>query len=531
MRYFLLLIGIHCIFPVFSQRLYPEVMEKRECLLAPVYERAYYSFVSTPSFLPSYQCLPYDFISNASVRYAIQNLYVENTSDDEAEQAAVRSLLRYAKNEYLQNSIEYLKGYARRYIPKQEKALSDLQKYATEDSLYTDLQVLLQYIQQDSNFMWLRHAAKDSVQVELLSTTNTPITFWMNNGRMSFYRFWAGNKQCDTIGTWVQVMPRGNQLKIYVDEDVRQIPLLDNIQAQEKAPITNQPGNTYYTLDPGRVVALRRRYWTYYAEMEVAMSQGALVNWANGGENSLSLLSNVRYYLNYNRNKTSWESWLHYRFGFMKNGKEDMKKNEDRLEINSKVGQKAFKYWYYTAQFNLTTQLFSSYEYPEDQDRQLVANFMSPGDFTLSLGMDYKPKDNFSLMLSPIAGKWTLVRDSVRVSTDRYGITEAGKRFKREAGAQLYLNSKISGLAKIMDVTNELKLFMSYEKEGRYINKGQENEMRKHLPMTLNWKMTLYFKINYFLTASIYTETIYDESFSRKLQFKENLNLGVKFRF
>ena len=119
----------------------------------------------------------------------------------------------------------------------------------------------------------------------------------------------------------------------------------------------------------------------------------------------------------------------------------------------------------------------------------------------------------------------------MRVSTDRYGITEAGKRFKREAGAQLYLNSKISGLAKIMDITNELKLFMSYEKKDRYINKGQENEMRKHLPMTLNWKMTLYFKINYFLTASIYTETIYDESFSRKLQFKENLNLGVKFRF
>ena len=43
--------------------------------------------------------------------------------------------------------------------------------------------------------------------------------------------------------------------------------------------------------------------------------------------------------------------------------------------------------------------------------------------------------------------------------------------------------------------------------------------------------MTLSFKINYFMSASIYTETIYDENYSRKLQFRENLNLGVKFRF
>ncbi len=43
--------------------------------------------------------------------------------------------------------------------------------------------------------------------------------------------------------------------------------------------------------------------------------------------------------------------------------------------------------------------------------------------------------------------------------------------------------------------------------------------------------MTLNFKINYFMSASIYTETIYDENYSRKFQFKENLNLGIKFRF
>ncbi len=54
---------------------------------------------------------------------------------------------------------------------------------------------------------------------------------------------------------------------------------------------------------------------------------------------------------------------------------------------------------------------------------------------------------------------------------------------------------------------------------------------RKRIPVTANWKMSINFKINYFMSASVYTETNYDENYSRKLQFKENLNLGVRFRF
>jgi len=166
------------------------------------------------------------------------------------------------------------------------------------------------------------------------------------------------------------------------------------------------------------------------------MSQGKLANWTSGGENSLSLLSNIRYFWNYNRNNTSWENWVHYRFGFMKNGDEDIRKNEDRFELNSKLGQRAFKHWYYTAQFNVITQLFNSYEYPQDQDKKLVANFMSPGDFTLSLGLDFKPNDRFSLFISPIAGKWNFVRDTAKIDVGRYGV-EQGKRARREAGARI----------------------------------------------------------------------------------------------
>ena len=275
---------------------------------------------------------------------------------------------------------------------------------------------------------------------------------------------------------------------------------------------------------------LHRRYWTYYSEVELAMSQGKLANWTSGGENSLSLLSYIRYFWNYNRNNTSWENWVHYRFGFMKNGDEDIRKNEDRFELNSKLGQRAFKHWYYTAQFNVITQLFNSYEYPQDQDKKLVANFMSPGDFTLSLGLDFKPNDRFSLFISPIAGKWNFVRDTAKIDVGRYGV-EQGKRARREAGARIDLRSTQNNIFKIMNIRNELTWFMSYEKKDHYLNFESDNEEKKKIPFTVNWKLNIDFNINYFMRASIYTETIYNENNSKKLQFKENLNLGVNFRF
>lgn len=517
-----------------------------QSLILPV-QNPYVKLQSFPKFL-NFTKLPYALIPNLAMRYAIQNLQQEYYDEPELNHA-VAILLRYLNNENIQYTTNYLKKYTRRNIPDQEDALYQIQQYITLDSteyienmksllsgdyeeyINTDLQILMKYIKSDSNYLWLKKADRDSVFIELTSTNNSPIQFWINNGKMQYYRFWAGNNACDTIGSWVQVMPKGNKIKIYLDEDVYQTSMIEQKYQKENDPILNIPSDKYFVAMNCNVPDIKHRYWTYYSEVELTMSQGALKNWSNGGENSLSLISNLHYYWNYNRNKTSWENWMHYRFGFMKNGEEEMRKNEDRFELNSKVGQKAFMHWYYTAQFNMVTQLFNSYDYIKDEPRKLVANFMSPGDFTLSLGLDYKPNDNFSLVISPIAGKWTFVRDTLKIAPKRYGITEIGKRFKREAGAQVNLISKLNNLFKILNINNELKIFLSYEKKDKYITEKESGETKKRLPLTINWKMTIDFNINYFMSTSIYTETRYDESYSKKLQFKENLNLGVKFRF
>lgn len=546
MKYlFILWVLVSTVETVSAQLLYPEVMEARSALTGPVINQR----AGLPFPVNLYRRRLDDrIIENPGVRYAVQNLRKESYQDAQVNHA-IQTLLRYAGNERLKYVMEYLQKYAQENMAVNEQAIKAIQQQITSDSigyydnnepvpadepeeyLNTDLQTFLNFVRSDSNYTWLRKASRDSVPLEIMSIADNSVRFWMNNGKTNFYRFWAANKTGDTIGTWIQVLPWGNQLKVYVDDDVYQAPGIEKKMVVIKEVIRNIPGKEYFIIEKPVVGELYRRYWTYYSEVEISMSQGKLANWASGGENSLSLLNNLRYYWNYNRNKTSWENWMHYRSGFMKNGSEEIRKNEDRFELNSKVGQQAFRHWYYTAQFNTLTQLFNSYDYPKDKPRKLVANFMSPGYFTLSLGLDYKPNSNFSLVISPIAGKWNFVRDTAKIDAKRYGVAEEGKRFKREAGAQINLISKLNNFLSIMDMSNELKVFMSYESKDKYINKGKENEEKKRIPLTANWKMTLRFKINYFMSASIYTETIYDENYSRKLQFKENLNLGVKFRF
>ena len=190
-----------------------------------------------------------------------------------------------------------------------------------------------------------------------------------------------------------------------------------------------------------------------------------------------------------------------------------MSKNEDKLEIQSKVGVKAFRHWNYATQFDLNTVLFNSYN---ASDREtVIANFLSPCNFTLSLGLDFKPKDNISLYLSPIAGQWVYVRDTNKVDVTRYGI-EAGKRYKSDAGAKIELKNKHS-LFNFLDIDNHLMLFSSYYEQPE--------------KLTVDWRLTLKFKINYFMQTSIYANAVYNQNDSKKIQFKETLNLGVHFRF
>ncbi len=106
------------------------------------------------------------------------------------------------------------------------------------------------------------------------------------------------------------------------------------------------------------------------------------------------------------------------------------------------------------------------------------------------------------------------MRDTTGIDPARYGVEH--KRHKLDAGAKVELRNTFS-IKKIINVRNELLLFSSYGNAQQKFN--------------ANWNVQVNFKINYFMQTSIYTYTVFDKNYSKKLQFKENLNIGVNFRF
>jgi hypothetical protein len=97
--------------------------------------------------------------------------------------------------------------------------------------------------------------------------------------------------------------------------------------------------------------------WKTGGLFNAAFNQVNLTNWAAGGENSIALNAFSNLYANYKKGKFNWDSNVDLAYGITRQGEEDVRKNDDRLEINTKVGyQSAAEKISYTALFNFRSQ-------------------------------------------------------------------------------------------------------------------------------------------------------------------------------
>lgn len=498
-----------------------------------------------PLSLKSNKKLDVFAVDNPGIYYLINGILANSENDIELYNA-IKQLKRYAQNKNMQNMISYVRRFAKS-TKDNEDALSIVKNRIHVDSLFyksifsdidttetksyaenyiwNDMKILLNYFDNNESYQILKKIDTDSVPIILKSSMEDSIKFFMHNGKNQFHRFWARNIRGDSIPTWIETYENKNQIKIIMED----IPNpLQRYTVNSK--IKHNINKDYYNLKHINKGNISRNFWTYYTTLDFSMSQGSYTNWSGGGDNSISLLSNFHYYLNYKKNNLSLENFIYYKLGFMKSGEEDIHINSDRFELNSKLGIKAFKKWNYAAQINILTQIFNLYNFSTSTPKVLKSNFLSPGYFTVSLGFDYKPSSKLSLLISPIAGKLVYVRDSSKINPKSYGI-EAGKKYKLESGGRIEIRNKWSNLFdKILNIDNEASIFYSYESKNHYLNYDTENEERKNCPFVINWKTTFSFKINYFMSSKIYTELKYDENTSKKIQFKENFTIGFSFR-
>lgn len=280
--------------------------------------------------------------------------------------------------------------------------------------------------------------------------------------------------------------------------------------------------------------------WKTGGVFSLNFSQVSLTNWSAGGDNSISLNGITNVFANYKMGNSTWDNTLDLAYGIMKQGKEGVRKTNDRLDFMSKYGQRAYKSWYYAALVNVRTQMAPGYNYPDDST--VISNFMAPGYVLGALGMDYKPNDNFNVFVSPITMRMTIVNDTKLADAGAFGVEKAvyddmgkllshGKKTRAEYGGYLRSLWKVDIMENVKMVS-KLDLFSNY---------GDHPER-----IDVNWEVLVALKVNEYISATISTHLVYDhdidiavddngdgivDAVGPRTQFKEVLGVGLTYKF
>jgi hypothetical protein len=240
-------------------------------------------------------------------------------------------------------------------------------------------------------------------------------------------------------------------------------------------------------------------------------AQAAYNNWSQGGVNTLSVTASTVYNMKYRKDRFAYAMATNLKYGQARIEGDGTRKTDDRIALNNK-----FSYlfsddsWSAFGNINFSTQFYKGFNYnvPEDEDPRLISKFMAPAYFTQIAGVAYTPAEYFSAEAG-LATKQTIVVDTAL--SERYGL-DPGEKFRFEPGYALALNFE-------KNVFSNVRLISSLE---TFTN------LQNHIDNTdLYFSNELIGKINDFMNMSLQFVMVYDSDFSREVQIKQVLSVGV----
>jgi hypothetical protein len=237
--------------------------------------------------------------------------------------------------------------------------------------------------------------------------------------------------------------------------------------------------------------------WKKGGFFNLNVNQGSLSNWSAGGDKfSFSLNAFLNLYAFYKKDKSSWDNNLDLAYGVVNTTSLGNRKSSDRIDFLSKYGYALSKKLNAAVLFNLRSQFAKGYSYSKDPAGVEVATLTSktfmPAYILLSPGLDYKPKDNFSLFFSPVTARWVIVPDDILAP--KYGVP-AGKSSRQEFGAFASINY-MQKMNSNMTFKTKLDLFSNYKSHPENID--------------IFWSNVLTAKISRYINFSLNLDIIYD---------------------
>lgn len=269
-------------------------------------------------------------------------------------------------------------------------------------------------------------------------------------------------------------------------------------------------------------------HWTIDGLSTFNFSQVTLKNWNGGGQSALSGTSLFNGKLTYSAHKLLFENIANLAFGLQRLETKKVVKTEDKIELLSSFGREAFGKWYYTTAVGFRSQFAKGYNYPNDST--VISKFLAPGYVSIAVGLENKVKDYFTIFVSPVSAKITIVKDTLLAAQGAFGV-DKGKDIRKEYGGSMRVIFSYPIWENVRYDTR-LELFSNYAEKPKNVD--------------VNWTNLLTFKVNKYISTSISSSLVYDDDIIIKIdenndgkldvngprtQFKEIFNFGLQYQF
>ncbi|MCQ2334535.1 MAG: DUF3078 domain-containing protein [Paludibacteraceae bacterium] len=357
---------------------------------------------------------------------------------------------------------------------------------------------------------------------------------------------------------------------------------VDKTTVQKQAEAAQSAGADLKGADTGE------KDWKFSGVLGLNAAATGLVNWAAGGNNNVNGVVYGRFRLLYHKNNIAWDTNLDTEYGltWIDQQYDPFQKSSDKLNLTTKFGWEFKPTWYLTALAGFQSQFAygRAYDGTEAFD-PIISKFMAPSYTDISVGIDWKPNDIFSVYLSPIAGRITTVCVGNKLNNsykaehgvdleqelkDKYAVFHYAKEadalgnfdklYDRNVRAELGLSFKgsINYSIKDLKISTSLGLFTPYAWDKQEVgtvevapNKTKKlyrDNNRRFGNFDVDWdcalsyqffnclQVTLSTSLKYYngvMIDKVYNKNMPDEAVyaDERVQFKGVLGIGVGYSF
>lgn len=289
---------------------------------------------------------------------------------------------------------------------------------------------------------------------------------------------------------------------------------------------------------------LKVNYWKHWTNFGINFNQAQFSeNWKLGGINNWAVMGLLWHKSEFNRNNFNFTTVADMKYGKLRNEGQVAKPSVDRIFWDNKLSYKISKSWAVFTSVTFESQFDNRFNYAKskvdgrDSITGVTSSFMAPGYFTESFGLEYKPDATFSLRFGTGTARQTLVLDNrLKPYTgqqyyERYGEyldpnnpdkgtgpkfgVEEGKILRNELAFQLTADLN-RNIAKNINLKARYNLFADYK---------EVTDPKHRLDATFSSSITS------LISVSLGGTMLYDSDLDGKIQWNEQLAVGVLFKF